>query len=74
MATISTAALFDSLPTSVSKLEVSRLNWAIFLIHFCDAIDAKGFWGHFNGSTSVSSMLTPATAKTAAKGQWDKDE
>jgi hypothetical protein len=51
------------------------INWAIFLVRFRDAVDAKGYWGHFDGSTPVPSVSTPPTAaETAAKGQWDKDE
>src|SRR6266568_4435351 len=75
MSAITTASLSDALPTSVLKLEATRLNWANFLIHFQDAVDVKGFWGHFDGTTPVLSLLNPATSKkTAAKSQWEKDE
>jgi hypothetical protein len=75
MTTVTATSLSDSLPTSVPKLETSGLNWVIFLVRFCDAVDAKGYWGHFDGSTPVPSMSTPATAaETAAKGQWEKGE
>jgi len=75
MTTVTTASLSDALPTSVPKLEATRLNWAILLVHFRDAVDAKGFWGHFDGTTPVPSLSNPATSKeTAAKSQWEKDE
>jgi len=75
MTTVTTASLSDALPTSVPKLEATGLNWAIFLVHFRDAVNAKGFWGHFDGTTPVPSLLNPATSKeTAAKSQWEKDE
>ena len=48
--TISSTALSDQLSSSIPKLDPSSLNWAIFSIHFQDAIEAKGFWGHFDGS------------------------
>ena len=40
-----------------------------------DAVEAKGFWGHFDG-TSPSPVLsaTATAADIAAKAQWDKDE
>ena len=60
--TVSTASLSDSLPSSVPKLDASGLNWAIFLVVFQDAVEAKGFWGHFDGSSPVPTMLSPATA------------
>ncbi|KAF8797732.1 hypothetical protein BYT27DRAFT_7024607, partial [Phlegmacium glaucopus] len=44
-------SLSDTLPSSVPKLEMTGTNWAIFEICFRDAVEAKGFWGHFNGQT-----------------------
>ncbi|CAA7269030.1 unnamed protein product [Cyclocybe aegerita] len=76
-----TTSLSDSLPSSVPKLDTTGLNWAIFSVHFQDAIEAKGFWGHFDGMTprpmaititapdgTVTSTVTPEEA------QWLKDE
>ena len=75
MTSVTTASLSDTLPTSIPKLEASGLNWAIFLVRFRDAVDAKGFWGHFDGTTPVPSVSNPATAaETTAKSQWEKDE
>jgi len=83
----SVTALSDSLPSSVPKLDSSGTNWAIFKYRFKDSVDAKGFWGHFDGS-SVKPLLTatrPATAAAAAADttyddqrilirQWEKNE
>jgi hypothetical protein len=75
MTTVTTASLSDALPSSVPKLEATGLNWAIFLVRFRDAVDAKGFWGHFDGTTPVPSLSTlPTAAESIAKSQWEKDE
>ena len=69
--TVSTASLSDSLLSSVPKLDASGLNWAIFLICFQDAVEAKGFWGHFDGSSPVPMSLSPVTAdEIAVKHQY----
>ena len=83
-----TTSLSDSLPSSIPKLDASCLNWVIFSVRFQDAIEAKGFWRHFDGTgtrpsavpTSVTSsdgvvMTTPPSdAEIAAVDKWDKDE
>jgi hypothetical protein len=47
---MSTTALTttDILPSSVPKLLLTGLNWTAFSMHFKDAIQAKGLWGHFD--------------------------
>jgi len=57
---VSATALSDHLPTTVPRLDPSGLNWAIFSIRFQDAVEAKGFWGHFDGTTV---KLVPANAQ-----------
>jgi len=37
------------LSSSVPKLDASGLNWAIFSLCFQDTVEAKGYWGHFDG-------------------------
>ena len=72
-----TTALSDALPSSVPKLDVSGSNWAIFVFRFEDAVEAKGFWGHFNGTVSRPTATdpdVPTATETAAIAQWDKDE
>ena len=57
------------------KLDASGLNWAIFLICFQNAVEAKGFWSHFDGTNPVPALSSPATAdELVAKGQWDREE
>src|SRR6266567_7378794 len=85
---IITTSLSDSLPSSIPKLDSTGLNWAIFSVRFQDAIEAKGFWGHFDGSESRPVAPPAATATPVdddaqtklAEGllvqqlQWDKNE
>jgi hypothetical protein len=50
-------------------------NWTVFLFRFQDAIDTKGFWGHFDGSSVKPEVSNPATeAELAARTQWEKNE
>src|SRR6266545_882268 len=77
MSTITTASLSDALPSSVPKLDASGTNWAIFIFRFQDAVEAKGFWGHFDGSTPTpvfADAANPTTDETATKAQWNKNE
>ena len=75
MSTVTTSSLSDTLPSTVPKLDAEGDNWAIFLVRFMDAVEAKGFWGHFDGSSSLPVTTTDSTdAEKAAKSQWGKDE
>ena len=75
MSTITTSSLSDTLPSTVPKLDAEGENWAIFYVRFRDAVEAKGFWDHFNGSSSLPVTTTASTkAEIAAKNQWEKDE
>ena len=70
-----TSSLSDTLPSTVPLLDAKGSNWAIFYIHFMDAIEAKGFWEHFDGLMTppvISEMST--AAEIATKNQWDKNE
>ena len=66
MSTSTATALADNLPSSVPKLDASGLNWAIFSLCFQDAVEAKGFWGHFDGTTPRPNAVTTATATATA--------
>jgi len=72
---VTTSSLSDTLPSTVPKLDAEGDNWAIFLVRFMDAVEAKGFWGHFDG-TSSEPVTTSASseAEITAKNQWVKDE
>ncbi|KDR67142.1 hypothetical protein GALMADRAFT_37024, partial [Galerina marginata CBS 339.88] len=71
----------DTLPSTIPKLELKGTNWAVFRVRFKDAIEAKGFWGHFDGTsirpgttTTTAAVLGPTADETAAQRQWDKNE
>ena len=73
MTTLTTSSLSDTLSAVVPKLKVEGKD--IFFIWFMDAVEAKGFWGHFDRST-LEPMLssTPTEDEIKAKNQWDKDK
>ena len=75
MSTVVTSSLSDTLPSTVPKLDAEGDNWAIFYVHFMDAVEVKGFWGHFDGSLSppVTTATFSDTNKTTLV-QWEKDE
>ena len=54
------ATVSDHLPSSIPGLDPSGANWAIFSIRFRDAVDAKGFWGHFDSSEACPVAVNPA--------------
>ena len=64
----------DILPSSVPKLLPTGLNWTAFYIHFQEAIEAKGFWDHFDGTSSISKLTLPVTGEQDALNQWLKYE
>lgn len=70
-----TSSLSDTLALTILLLDAEGSNWVIFYICFMDAIEAKGFWEHFDG-LSMPPVLSnlPTTAETTAKNQWDKDK
>jgi len=72
---MTTTSLSDTLPSTVPKLDATGINWAIFSVRFQDAVEAKGFWDHFDGTSACPTLSTTPTAdETAAKKQWEKDE
>jgi hypothetical protein len=66
MTSVTTTSLADTLPSSIPKLDASGLNWAIFSLRFQDAIEAKGYWGHFDGTEPRPVVPTTATTTPAA--------
>src|SRR6266545_3302098 len=72
---VTTTSLSDTLPSSVPKLDATGVNWAIFSVRFQDAVEAKNFWGHFDGTSTCPTLSNPPkTDETAAKTQWERNE
>src|ERR1700678_4452270 len=75
MSSITSSSLSDTLPSTVPKLDTEGDNWAIFYVRFMDALEAKGFWGHFDGTSTLPVTTSESSdADIAAKNQWEKDE
>ena len=73
MSSTTAISLADSLPTIVPKLDLFGLNWTIFHICFQDAVEAKGFWSHFD-STSPKPPTRTIDKEIANSLQWKKDK
>jgi hypothetical protein len=70
MSAVATSSLSDTLPVTIPRLDAEGDNWAIFYVRFMDAVEAKGFWDHFDGSSTVPALSNPATAaENAVKSQ-----
>ncbi|KAF5364874.1 hypothetical protein D9757_013036 [Collybiopsis confluens] len=69
-ATTTVNALSDSLPSTVPSLQSSGKNWAIFELRFTSAVDSKGRWGHFDGTSKRPEAVD---AKDDEK-EWLKNE
>jgi len=66
--------LTDTLPNTVPHLESDSSNWPIFNLHFQYAIKAKGFWGHFDGTTNHPSPIDASLSSTATQTAWNQNE
>ena len=85
MSSVTATSLADTLPSSIPKLDASGVNWVIFSLRFQNAVEAKGYWGHFddtdpcpvvpepNPSPALPTSSTSNQA-SAATIQWDKDK
>src|SRR6266571_5016771 len=72
---VTSTSLSDTLPSSVPKLDATGVNWAIFSVRFQDAMEAKNFWGHFDGTSTCLALSNPSMVdEIAAKNQWEKDK
>ena len=74
------ASITDSLSITVPNilhLEPSRVNWAIFLICFQEAMEANGKWGHFNGTNKcpeLANASTPSDNNHKVIANWNKSK
>ncbi len=71
------AAMSDPLPTSIPCLKPNGSNWAIFSMHFQEAMEANQKWGHFDGTTpcpAPADANTPTDAELKVVVNWNQDE
>jgi hypothetical protein len=69
--------LSDPLATSVPRLESTGSNWAVFSMHFQEAMEANQKWGHFSGSVTrpvPKDDKNPTADETKSMSEWDHDE
>src|SRR6266849_6929290 len=69
MSTMQQTTPTDTLPSTVMKLDSSGANWAMFSIHFKQAMVAHKKWGHFDGT-----VVKPAAADPDKLKEWEEDE
>ena len=85
MSSVTATSLANTLPSSIPKLDASGVNWVIFLLRFQDAVEVKGYWGHFDGTEASPVVPKPnpspalptsstSNQASAATIQWDKDK
>ncbi|KAJ3711113.1 hypothetical protein DFJ43DRAFT_1009040 [Lentinula guzmanii] len=74
MSSTTVNALTDSLPNNVPTLNSAGKNWAIFELRFISAVQGKGKWGHFDGSTTRPVLTSPTVSLISDMGDWFKDE
>ena len=72
MSSVTTSSLSDTLPSTVPKLNAEGDNWAIFLVRFMDAVEAKGFWGHFDSTEPSPATTSSSSAAVACRHQHKK--
>jgi hypothetical protein len=71
----SPALTTNLLLTTIPKLKSTGLNWTVFLMWFQDMLKARGFWGHFDGSTVCPALSKPPKPEEEATlAQWNKNK
>jgi len=71
------ATISDPLPTTLPRLEPAGSNWAIFSMHFQEAMEANQKWQHFNGTSAHPVPVddkNPTNVEAKAMAAWDQDE
>ena len=52
-------ALTDALPSNIPTLSYQGKNWSVWETRFTTAIQGKGRWPHFDGSTLMPTYTEP---------------
>jgi phosphoribosylaminoimidazole-succinocarboxamide synthase len=80
-ATCSTTAMStsanDHLYGQIPLLNSEGNNWAIFSMHFMEAMDTTRYWGHFDGMNAhpvPADTAKPMSDKKEVMRSWDKED
>ena len=66
-----------ALLTTIPSLHDDASNWAIFAMHFQEAMEAMNRWGHFDGSTMhpvLKGTTHPTTTEVQAIKEWEQED
>jgi hypothetical protein len=67
----------DTFAAQIPRLEADSSNWAVFTMHFKEAMQATCHWGHFDGTTPHPSFTVPShpsKEKATAIAAWDQED
>jgi len=66
-----------ALLANVPPLHDDASNWAIFTMHFQEAMEAMNRWGHFDGSTTrpvLKDTTHPTNTEVQAIKEWEQED
>ena len=72
----SSTPTIEQLPTNIPHLEPNSPNWAIFKMHFQDAMRVTCQWGHFSGNKphpKPKDGAKPTDGEIEAAEKWEYD-
>jgi len=67
----------EKLPTNIPCLEPNGTNWAIFVVHFCDAMKVTCWWMYFTGQKpwpKPQSTKNPMDVEIEAAKKWEYED
>jgi gag-polypeptide of LTR copia-type len=67
----------DHLYGQIPPLNLEGTNWAIFSMHFIEAMDATDCWGHFDGTDThpvPADAAKPTSDEKEVMKSWDKED
>jgi gag-polypeptide of LTR copia-type len=67
----------DHLYGQIPLLNSEGTNWAIFSMHFIEAMDTTGCWGHFDGTDArpvPTDTAKPTSDEKEVMRSWDKED
>jgi len=74
---MSTPTIIEQLPSNIPHLEADGSNWAIFTMHFWEAMQATWCWPHFDSTFTCPSPKDPNKVTDDEKKEikkWDHED